>query len=133
MWSIMPTFSKIFGQFTQVVVSLYWVYYWTIIQQCMLVVDNFHVKIRYTYTHFFHMFFKSCVGFVLSNCLNVKKIHLGIRNTQFSIAIERSRTTKCIQYNLHDTKSCELPNCNTFIWNIKQILNWCLNFWNFVS
>ena len=44
--------------------------------QRMLVVENFHVKIRYSYTHFFHMFFKCCVGFVLSNCLNTKKIHL---------------------------------------------------------
>ena len=32
---------------------LYSVYCWTNIQQCMLVVDNFHVKIQYTYTHFF--------------------------------------------------------------------------------
>ena len=25
---------------------------------CMLVVDNFHVKFRYTHTQFFHMFLK---------------------------------------------------------------------------
>ena len=37
-------------------VSLYSVYCWKIIQRRMFVVDNFHVKIRYTYTHFFHMF-----------------------------------------------------------------------------
>ena len=36
---------------SQVVVSLYWVYCWKIIQQCILVVDNFHIQIRYTYTH----------------------------------------------------------------------------------
>ena len=45
------------GQFTQAV-SLYWVYYWKIIQQRMFVVNNFHAKIRYTYTHFFHIFLK---------------------------------------------------------------------------
>ena len=54
-------------------IVVYRVYCWTIIQQCMLVVDNFHVKIRYTYTHFCHMFFKSCIGFVLSNCANEQK------------------------------------------------------------
>ena len=25
--------------------------------------------------------------------------------------IERSQTIKCTQYNIHDTMSCELPNC----------------------
>ena len=25
--------------------------------------------------------------------------------------IERSQTTKCIQYDIYDTMSCELPNC----------------------
>ena len=49
----------IFGQFTQAVVSLYWVYCWTIIQQSMFVVDHFHAKFRYIYTHFFHMFLKA--------------------------------------------------------------------------
>ena len=41
------------GQYTQVIVSLYWVYFWMIIQQCMLV-GNFYVKIRYNYTDFYH-------------------------------------------------------------------------------
>ena len=41
-----------------------------------LVVDNIHVKIRYTSTQFFHMFLK-IDGFELSNCLNAKiKIYL---------------------------------------------------------
>ena len=43
------TISITLDQFTQVVVSLYWVYCWTIIQQCMLVVDIFHAKIRYVW------------------------------------------------------------------------------------
>ena len=49
----------------------------------MLAVNNFHVKIQYTNTHFFHMFCKTSVGFVVSNCLNAKKIHLEceIQNT----------------------------------------------------
>ena len=88
---------KTIGQLPQAFVSLYRVYCWKIIQQCMLVVDNFHVKIRYTYTRYshmflkvvlvscyqnmrmkemciyFHMFFKNSVGFVLSNCLKAKK------------------------------------------------------------
>ena len=51
-----------------------------------------------------HMFFKSNVGFELSNCLNVKKF---IRNVKYIMQhrIERSQTIKCIQYNLHDTMS----------------------------
>ena len=59
--------SEVNGQFTQAVVSLYCVYCCKIIQQRMLVVDNFHVKIRYTYTHFYPYVFKSCIGFMLSN------------------------------------------------------------------
>ena len=56
------------------------------------------------------MFFKNSVGFVLSNCLNAKKKY--VWNAKYTIQhrIERSQTAKCIQYNLHDTKSCELPN-----------------------
>ena len=33
------------------------------------------------------MFFKSCVAFVLSNCLNTKKIHFRIWYTQYIIAL----------------------------------------------
>ena len=55
------------------------------------------------------MFFKSCVGYVLSNCLNAKKkIHLEYENT-IQHSIGRSQTIKCIQYNIHDTELCELP------------------------
>ena len=34
-----------------------------------------------------------------------------IWNTKYTIqhSIECSQTTKCIQYNIHDTKSCKLP------------------------
>ena len=55
------------------------------------------------------MFFKSWVGFMLSNCLNIKKKY--IWNTKYTIqhSTERSQKSKCIQYNIHDTKSCELP------------------------
>ena len=98
--------TKTIGQFTQAVVSLYWVYCWTIIQQCMLVVDNFHVKNWYTFFYMIlkdvlcscyqierkkkmciclFMFFKSCLGFVLSNCLNAKENTFEIQNTQYSI------------------------------------------------
>ena len=50
----------------------------------------------------FHMFFKNSVGFVLSNCLNANEIHLEyeIHNISYD----------CIQYHIHDTKSCESPN-----------------------
>ena len=41
------------GQFTQVIVSLYWVYCWTIIQQYTLIVDNFHEKKSNTLVPFF--------------------------------------------------------------------------------
>ena len=64
---------------------------------------------------FSYIFYKSCIGFVvLSNYLNTKKkIHLEceIHNTVYHF--ELFRTTKCIQYNIHDTKSCELPECKT--------------------
>ena len=56
------------------------------------------------------MFFKGSVGFVLPNCLNAKKKKY-FWNAKYTIQqrIERSQTTKCIQYNIHDTLSCELP------------------------
>ena len=88
-------------------------YCWTIIQQCMLVVDKFHVKMRYTYTHFLHMFFKSFVGSELNKLFECKKKRntFGIRNTQYSIALSvHKQLTKSIQYNIRYTKSCELPN-----------------------
>ena len=59
-------------QFTH---SLYRVYCWKIIQKRMIAVDNFHVKIRHTYTHFFHVF-KSCIGFMLSNCVYEKNVYM---------------------------------------------------------
>ena len=31
-------------------------------------------------------------------------------NTPIQHSVERSQTAKCIQYNIHDTKSCELAN-----------------------
>ena len=55
------------------------------------------------------MCLKSCVGYVLSICLNAKKYTFGIQKT-IQHCIEHSHTTKCIQYNIHDIKSCELPN-----------------------
>ena len=58
-----------------------------IIRQCVLVVDNFRVKIRYTYTHIFSYVFKSCIDSVLSNCANEKKNTFGMRNIQYSLAL----------------------------------------------
>ena len=59
--------------------------------------------------YMFTYVFQICVGFVLSKCLNVKKY---IWNAKYIIPhrIERLQTTKRIQYNIHNTKSCELPN-----------------------
>ena len=57
------------------------------------------------------MFFKSSVGFWLSDCSNAKKKYIWNENYTMQHRIERSQTTKCIQYNIHDTMSCELPNC----------------------
>ena len=56
------------------------------------------------------MFFKSNVGFGLLNCLNAKKKKY-IWNAKYTVQhrIERSQTTKCIQYNIHDTMLCEFP------------------------
>ena len=91
----------------EAVILLYWVYCWRIIQQCMLIVDNFHVKCRYTYTHFFHLLLKvvlvSCYQIVrMKNmCICFSKVGLvscyqivgmpknsfGIRNTQYIIAL----------------------------------------------
>ena len=72
------------GQFTQAIVTLYWVYYKTIIQQCMLIVDNSHVKIRYT---FFSYVFKSCLSFVSCKIVWMQKNLFGVRNTQYKIAL----------------------------------------------
>ena len=55
------------------------------------------------------MFFKSSVGFLLSNCSNAEKSRFGML----------SQTIKCIQYNIHDTKSCELPNYLVILENIR--------------
>ena len=46
---------------------------------------------------------------MLSNCLNAKKKWKAKYTIQHRI--ERSQTTKCIQYNIHETKSYESPNC----------------------
>ena len=46
------------GQFTQGVVLLYWVYCSKIIQQRILVVENFHLKTPYTYKFFSYIFQK---------------------------------------------------------------------------
>ena len=73
-----------------------------------LCVDNFHVKIRYTYTHLFHMFLKV----VLVMCYQIVWMpRKYIFNMTYTIknSIEHSQITKCIQYNIHVTKSCELP------------------------
>ena len=56
---------------------------------------------------------------MLPNCLNTKKRKkrntFGGYNT-IQHSIERSQTTKCcIQYNLRDTKLCEVPNSNIII------------------
>ena len=135
---------------TQVVVSLYWVYCWRIIQQCMLVVDNFYVKIQYTYTHFFHWsihasrcivvlsvllddytivyacywsfsfknpkhlytflsyVFKSCIGFVLSYCVNEKNVYTfsyGFQKLYWFHVIKLFECQKKIhlEYEIHNT------------------------------
>ena len=59
------------------------------------------------------MFLKSSVGW-LSNFVNAKKY---IWSTKYTIQhrIERSQASKCIQYDIYDTMSCELPKykiCN---------------------
>ena len=59
---------------------------------------------------FFYMFLKSCVGFTLSNCSNAKKKFIWNSIYTIYLSIECSQATKSIQYNIHDTKSCELPN-----------------------
>ena len=38
-----------------------------------------------------------------------KKKYIWNSNYTIQQSIERTQTTKCIQYNIHDTKSCELP------------------------
>ena len=42
----------------------------------MLVVDNFDVNIRYTYTQFFSYVLKNCMCFMLSNCVNEKNMYM---------------------------------------------------------
>ena len=67
------------------VVSFYWVYCWKIIQQRMLVVDNFHVKIRYTYIHFFSYVFQKLYWFHAIKLSKCPKNTFGMWNTQYSI------------------------------------------------
>ena len=62
----------------------------TIIQQCMLVVDNLHVKIQYIYTYFFHIF-KSCTCFVLSN-LMFNEWLMSLRNSTYDVEWANLRT-----------------------------------------
>ena len=59
------------------------------------------------------MLFKSCVGFELSNSLNVKKY---IWNMKYTIQhiIKLSQTTRSIQHNIDDTKSCDLSKCTLY-------------------
>ena len=57
----------------------------------------------------FHVFFKSSVGFLLSNRLNAKKKYIWNAKYRIQRRIKGSQTIKCIQYNKHDTKSYELP------------------------
>ena len=47
----------------------------------------------------FHMFFKSCIGFMISNCLNAIQNTFGILDTQYSIKKQPSvfNTTYTIQ------------------------------------
>ena len=63
-------------QFIQTVVSLYWVYCWTIIQRVwILVVENFDIKIRYTYKHFLlvnsHKPLYRCIECIVGRLYNV--------------------------------------------------------------
>ena len=106
------------------IVVLSVLYFWTIIQWCMLVSCKNQVHL----CTFCHMFFKSCIGFVLSNCVNEKNAYMFtyvfkksfwfrcyqiVWNMKYTIQhrIERSQATKSNQYNIHDTESCELCNC----------------------
>ena len=59
----------------------------------MPVVDNFHVKIRYIYTHIFLYVFKSCNGFIQSNCVNEKNMYM------FSYIIRTIKLLKCKKKN----------------------------------
>ena len=52
------------------------------------------------------MFFISFIGFVLSNSLNAKKKYIWNAKNIIQHRIEHSQTTKYIEYNIHDTKSC---------------------------
>ena len=81
----------------------------------MLVADNLYVKIRYTYTHYFHMFFKSSVGFVLSNCLNGKKKNtFGMRKTKCSIefSVHKQPSVFNTTYTKQNRGNC--PNVSGF-------------------
>ena len=86
----------------------------------MLVVDNFHVKIRYTYTNFFHvfhMFFKNSVGFKLFKY----QIIFLTRNTQYSIKLIVHKqpsvfnTTYTIQCSVNCPYEKNVYNCFEFL------------------
>ena len=65
-----------------------------IIQQRMIVVDNFHTKICYTYTHLFHMFIKV----VLVSCYQIGWMKKNVYIGQF--------TRVCFMYVVLNTLGC---------------------------
>ena len=56
---------------------------------CMLL-DNFHLKIRYTYIHNFHLFLK-CISFILTNCVNEENFYM------FSYVFQKLCTFRAIK------------------------------------
>ena len=59
---------------------------------------------------FFHMFFKSSVGFVLSNCLNAKKNKFGMRNTLYSIELSVHKQSSVVNttYTIQSRVNCSI-------------------------
>ena len=70
----------------------------------------------------FDMFFKSCVGFALSNCLNTKKKKntFGIRNTPHSIALSVHK-----QPSVFDTTYTVQTRVNCHMMQLNFILQRC--------
>ena len=68
----------------------------------MIVIDNFHVKIRYTYPYFF-ICFKSCIGFVLSNCANDKNVYMFSCFSSFVLTNCLNAKKIRLEYEIHNT------------------------------
>ena len=90
---------------------------YTIVYACYWSFSFKNPKHLYTFLSYV---FKSCIGFVLSYCVNVKKNTFGIRNTQYSIALNVHKQSSI--FTTTYTIQCRVNCLNKIIF--KELKNW---------